>query len=140
MQEVLEGTEVVGLFRSLSAVHHSCHPNCEVIMRSEPDARFAARAVLHVIRTEIAPGEELTISYIDGDGTREDRHAALQPYAFTCDECHTRTLSSLLNKERVGTLRGLLCRSCPGIDWTCTNIHMGQAFMKRSQWRETYLL
>ena len=75
---------VVGtaLFDRLACLNHSCAPNAEVwpSVDGSHDARLVARRA-------IAPGEELTISYIDANqrtGVRQ-RRRELSEYSFTCD-------------------------------------------------------
>ena len=65
------------LYPSASYFNHSCEPNCEV---------FETGSILQVCaRSDIAEGDEVTISYIDTQQRLRDRRLALQEtYFFHC--------------------------------------------------------
>ena len=61
-----------------SLLNHSCAPNIDVKWESG-DAAVTLRA-----SDDVAPGEELTITYIDANASIDARQRALEPYGFTC--------------------------------------------------------
>lgn len=69
-----------GLYALGSAVNHSCEPNAALLKR--PGVRDSTTAVLAL--RDIAPGEEVTISYIDESAPLEERRADLADYQFVC--------------------------------------------------------
>ena len=67
-----------GVYPLVSSLNHSCSPNCEV-------AYINDSKVLVLVKRKIAPGEELTISYVDTELTQSQRREELQEvYGFTC--------------------------------------------------------
>jgi hypothetical protein len=48
------------------------------------DVFFCTAAVVLALR-DIAPGEEITICYVDQEATLEERKIALRDYGFECD-------------------------------------------------------
>eukprot|EP01134_Creolimax_fragrantissima_P002216 CFRG2216T1 len=71
-----------GLFPLISAINHSCQPNCKVTYGNT--GRGPLRLTLQSL-TDISVGDELTISYIDTALPTEDRLEALSKYGFVCD-------------------------------------------------------
>ncbi|GAB4821552.1 hypothetical protein N2152v2_008598 [Parachlorella kessleri] len=68
----------VGLYPLVSMANHSCSPNC---MQSFQGSTLVLRAITHV-----APGEELTIAYVELGATRWERRASLRAqYYFDID-------------------------------------------------------
>mmetsp|Transcript_19308 Transcript_19308/g.26700 ORF Transcript_19308/g.26700 Transcript_19308/m.26700 type:complete len:797 (-) Transcript_19308:227-2617(-) len=82
---LFSGPEVIGLYPLVSSINHSCHPNCVLELHPGEGEEGELRVVLKVLRTSLPAGAELTFSYIEGEGTRAERHAALQPYSFNCE-------------------------------------------------------
>ena len=71
------------VFPLASGLNHSCSPNCEI-------AYVEDNSVIVVVTTDVALGEELTISYVDVDGTEDERREELsEVYGFecTCPRC-----------------------------------------------------
>jgi hypothetical protein len=67
-----------GVFPLVSSLNHSCDPNCEV-------AYIDDAKVLVVLLRDVAPGEELTITYVDADFATERRREELKEvYGFDC--------------------------------------------------------
>ena len=67
----------MALSTHLAALNHSCAPNA--------GARVAAGHVIIGTLAAVAPGEELTICYVDAALSREARRAVLKAhYAFDC--------------------------------------------------------
>lgn len=73
-------------FRELSHVNHSCSPNCRLSVLQAPCFHvFGPTAEVTVTRS-IAPGEELTLSYIDVLAPRDTRRALLaEQWHFECE-------------------------------------------------------
>ena len=69
-----------GLFLQVARVNHSCEPNSAVIY---PE-RSGNTAVVMSLR-EIKAGSEITKTYINQDGSFEERSLDLKSYGFTCD-------------------------------------------------------
>lgn len=75
----------IGVYLSMSLINHSCVPNTS--WTTDMDGPFHNSIALTSLR-EIAPGEEITISYIPLDAktsTREERAHHLFQYGFDCD-------------------------------------------------------
>lgn len=72
-----EGTAFYAL---QSCINHSCDPNTHAMKSGEDED---GSAVL-LAKRGIAPGEEVTISYIDESLDFAERSAALQDYGFVC--------------------------------------------------------
>ena len=67
------------VYKYVSLLNHSCAPNCHTHWENG-DSSLTIRAL-----REIAPGEELTITYVDADSPRDARRARLaNSYAFDC--------------------------------------------------------
>ena len=73
-----EGT---GFYALQSCINHSCDPNAHAMKRDEEDVDGAA---VILAKQDIAPGQEVTISYIDESMGYDDRQRALQDYGFQC--------------------------------------------------------
>jgi len=73
------------IFPQIAMFNHSCAPNCE--------ARYRSPTHLSIVTVrEVAPGEELTISYIDETMKLKQRSAALtESYCFRCECAVCRT-------------------------------------------------
>ncbi|KAL3682027.1 hypothetical protein R1sor_000049 [Riccia sorocarpa] len=69
-----------GFFALQSCVNHSCRPNAKAFKRDEDKDGAAVLLATKSIRK----GEEITISYIDENGSLEERQAMLADYGFTC--------------------------------------------------------
>ena len=76
--EQLGGFVGSGLYRRLSAINHSCAPNCSVEFVSW-------NAEVSLMATQAIPaGEELFITYCDEQLPVEERWAELAEYGFDC--------------------------------------------------------
>lgn len=64
---------------TVSLLNHSCRPNCALVFEAGPVAKLVAL-------TDVLPGQELTISYIDAERMSEqERYRRLQlHHAFSC--------------------------------------------------------
>lgn len=114
----------VGLFLGAVSANHSCDPNCHQIFEG-PNIRLRALR-------PIAPGEELTIGYIDISNTRKLRQEALlEGYGF---ECACSRCSSLEEQWRETQVVGWACprRGCLG---ACVEEPQGAALFRA--WRAT---
>ena len=114
----------VGLFLGAVSANHSCDPNCHQVFEGPHIHLRALRP--------IAPGEELTIGYVDISSTRDIRQEALlEGYGFecTCSRC-----SSLEEQWRERQVLGWACprRGCVG---ACVEESKGAALFRA--WRAT---
>lgn len=73
-----EGTAFYAL---QSCINHSCDPNAHAMKRADVDVDGSA---VILAKRRIAPGDEITISYIDESMDFEDRQSALRDYGFQC--------------------------------------------------------
>lgn len=115
----------LGLFLGAVSANHSCDPNCHQIFEEGPSLRLRALR-------PVAPGEELTIGYIDISNTRDIRQETLmEGYGFecTCSRC-----SSLEEQWRETQVLGWACprRGCLG---ACVEESEGAALFRA--WRAT---
>ncbi|KAK9850287.1 hypothetical protein WJX84_011593, partial [Apatococcus fuscideae] len=120
--------KAIGLYPGLSMLNHSCQPNCS--WSPAGGARIQIRAM-----TDIAAGEQLTVSYTNLMEPRARRQADLlrsKHFACTCLRCRQPLPES---PDRL--LEGVNCSSasCPGLllgniagtpeelqqPWTCTD-------------------
>ena len=83
-----------GFFALHSCTNHSCLP-CAHVFKREQDATGAA--VVLALR-DIAPGEEVTLSYVDEGAPWAERAEALAEYGFACDcdKCGAEALAAEL--------------------------------------------
>lgn len=70
-----------GLYVLHSHMNHSCQPNVSV---RHLDPRTALSRIFMVAKTDIAPGEELVVSYVDPNMSYNRRQAELRQWGFTC--------------------------------------------------------
>lgn len=90
-----------GIFKVSSLINHSCDPNCIAIFDGP---NISIRSI-----TEIAPGEELFLTYVSVTSPVEMRQADLREgYMFTCT-CHI-CIAQQFNDSQMKSFR---CASCP---------------------------
>ncbi|KAI1761086.1 SET domain-containing protein [Hypoxylon sp. FL1150] len=72
----------IGCYPEISRFNHDCRPNVHYRINNMTHTTVAAR--------DIAPGEELTISYIELLLSREERRSRLRRWGFecACSHCH----------------------------------------------------
>lgn len=89
--EILTPLDGTAHFSLLTKMNHSCSPNTVVLYKSRGWGRDHPLCAYCIALKDIAPGEELTISYIETDESYEERQAALANYGFqcTCPKCET---------------------------------------------------
>lgn len=101
----------VALYPALSLFNHSCMPNCAAVDDGTGSKRVCAIKTL----VAVPPGEELTISYIDLDLTRELRQDKLEEsYAFRCTCARCRAPDADDSPAVAAHLRRITCGSCGG--------------------------
>ena len=71
-------------FSIATKMNHSCDPNVVVLYKSRGWGRQHPLVAYCVALKDIAPGEELTISYITSDDPYDKRQEALANYGFVC--------------------------------------------------------
>ena len=93
-----------------SCLNHSCVPNAEALEGAAPAPGGAGQAPVALVSAlrDVAPGEELTISYIDEEMSLPEREAALADYGFLCRCPKCELESSFLcvvceDQERIGS-------------------------------------
>ncbi|KAL3936264.1 MAG: hypothetical protein SGBAC_008390 [Bacillariaceae sp.] len=74
-------------YSTLTKMNHDCTPNIIVLYKTRGWGKNHPLVAYCVALKDIAPGEELTISYIKTDESYNERQAALSNYGFLC-ECH----------------------------------------------------
>lgn len=113
-----------GLFLGVVAANHSCDPNC-FQMFDGPSIRLRALR-------PIAPGEELTIGYIDLSELRSERQKILrESYGFLCTCSRCSSLEELWSDTRV---RAWACpRRAQGCVGACVEEGRGAALYRA--WR-----
>jgi hypothetical protein len=96
------GASHVGLFPKIARINHSCRPNCGNYWDEKSNLRviYAAR--------DIAPGEEITVSYIPLLKSTKERQARLVQYGFTCDCSACESVESSKRRERISDLFDVL--------------------------------
>lgn len=73
------------MFSCLCTMNHSCTPNCLVAYDTTTAEKMGGPAEACIFATkDIAPGEELTISYIDASLPLRERRELLAHYGFEC--------------------------------------------------------
>jgi len=78
----LDGT---AMYATVCKMNHSCDPNVIVLYKRQGwGSRHPLTAYCVALR-DIAPGDELTISYIDLQDSYIERQAALENYGFRCN-------------------------------------------------------
>ncbi|KAI6083045.1 SET domain-containing protein [Hypoxylon rubiginosum] len=70
----------IGCYPEISRFNHDCRPNIHYRINNMTHTTVAAR--------DIAPGEELTISYIELMLSREERRSRLRKWGFECSCSH----------------------------------------------------
>ncbi|WWD17005.1 hypothetical protein CI109_101441 [Kwoniella shandongensis] len=84
----------MGLSRPVSSFQHSCRPNAMVVFPVGPTTKMGMRLVA---LSPIAPGQEVTISYIDRGLPRYLRDNALLPFGFEHDNACTSCLERVVD-------------------------------------------
>lgn len=79
-EEVVQLAEGIALYSIISLLNHSCIPNAALL--KYPGCNDDSTAVFCI--REIAPGEEILISYIDEEAPLSIRTEELLDYHFTC--------------------------------------------------------
>jgi lysine-specific demethylase 8 len=76
-------------FSIATKMNHSCDPNVVLLYKTRGWGRDHPLVAYCVALKDIAPEEELTLSYITSDDPYEERQAALANYGFvcTCPKC-----------------------------------------------------
>ncbi|KAL4420876.1 hypothetical protein ABPG77_002835 [Micractinium sp. CCAP 211/92] len=94
LPEELPGCEGNAFYGLHSCCNHSCAPNAEAFKRDQDDNGCAVILALR----DIAPGEEVTLSYIDEEAPLEERREQLGEYGFACacDKCSAEELAAEL--------------------------------------------
>ena len=69
----------------LTKMNHDCNPNILVLYQTHGWGRNHPLVAYCVALQDIAPGDELTISYIKTDDSYQERQAALVNYGFQCE-------------------------------------------------------
>jgi len=99
----------LGYYPPASLLNHSCLPNCVMVFEKE-------KLLVRNIRN-IAPGEELTIPYVDTMMPRSERRRELQERYFFLCECE-RCLSAPHNEDEL--LARLRCKNQCGVTLVTT--------------------
>ena len=76
-----------GLYTLHSHLNHSCSPNCSVLHNEK---RTALSKISVIAKRAIAPGEELTVTYVNPELLYRKRQDELQAWGFgscKCDRC-----------------------------------------------------
>ncbi|KAL4419340.1 hypothetical protein ABPG75_002643 [Micractinium tetrahymenae] len=94
LPEELPGCEGNAFYGLHSCCNHSCAPNAEAFKRDQDGNGCAVILAL----CDIAPGEEVTLSYIDEEAPLEERREQLAEYGFACacDKCTAEELAAEL--------------------------------------------
>jgi hypothetical protein len=82
--EILTPLDGTAHFSSLTKMNHSCSPNTVVLYRTRGWGKNHPLVAYCVALRDIAPGEELTICYIENGANYKERQAALANYGFSC--------------------------------------------------------
>ena len=87
--EIFSPLDGTAHFSLLTKMNHSCSPNSVVLYKGRGWGRDHPLCAYCIALKDIAPGEELTISYIETDESYEERQASLANYGFqcTCPKC-----------------------------------------------------
>ncbi|DAZ94478.1 TPA: hypothetical protein N0F65_003412, partial [Lagenidium giganteum] len=106
LEQGFYGVDGTALFSGICTMNHSCDPNCTVLYTKDGSAHvFAVK--------DIQEGEELTISYIDVDQDRADRHECLRSM-----EAATTTTTSP-SHSRMAPPRAVAARATAGNRHSC---------------------
>jgi SET domain-containing protein len=79
-------------------LNHSCAPNCSVLHNEK---RTALSKISIIAKRAIAPGEELTVTYVNPELPYRSRQDELQAWGFgscKCDRCVGEEKTSKLNE------------------------------------------
>ncbi|KAK0654959.1 hypothetical protein B0T16DRAFT_486650 [Cercophora newfieldiana] len=93
-----------GIFLEASRINHSCRNNAENTWNHRLD-----KLTIHAIR-DIEPGEEITISYVDGFLRYDERHARLHSafgFRCVCERCAATPAERKKSDERLRRLVSL---------------------------------
>jgi len=87
--EVIRPLDGVSHYSIATKMNHSCDPNVILVYKTRGWGRYHPLVAYVVALKDIAPGEELTISYTTSEDSYEERQAALANYGFvcTCSKC-----------------------------------------------------
>lgn len=97
-----------GLYTLHSHLNHSCKPNCSVRHLHKPTA---LSRITVIAKRAIAPGEELTISYVNPELPYRSRQDELKAWGFgscKCERCQV--------EEKTFKLKDLLQQKDSGVD------------------------
>ncbi|KAK1757823.1 SET domain-containing protein 5 [Echria macrotheca] len=95
----------LGVYPEASRMNHDCRPNIHYRIENITHISVAVR--------DIHPGEELTVSYIDGLQPRAERQSRLSDWGFACTCAHCRmsdaeAAASDTRMERIQNIEGAL--------------------------------
>ena len=106
-----------GLFLDASRINHACAPNAQNTWNATLD-----KLTVHAVK-DVAEGEEITISYLDGTGTHAARQRKLSDafgFACTCGTCSLPALARQSSDAAQSEIARLDARVADGVQIVAT--------------------